>query len=93
MDHSGRPSCHPVFVESDISLYQAQAVRAVREKARQAAEERRDVIETFAQEGLSLNSIAANLNDASVRTSRGGVWTATAVKRVMVRLAMKITPA
>ncbi len=72
----------------DIAQYQQQGVQAVRRRALQAAEERRDVIEALVDEGLSMNAIAARLNDASIRTSRGGAWTATAVKRVMARLAI-----
>jgi len=71
----------------DISRFQKKAVSAVRKMALEAAEERRDVIEALAAEGLSLNAMAARLNDASVRTSRGGAWTATAVKRTLERLA------
>jgi hypothetical protein len=39
-------------------------------------------------EGLSLNVMAARLNDQGVLTSRGkaGGWTATAVRRVLARL-------
>jgi len=70
----------------DIARFQKQAVRAVQDKALAAAEDRRDVIEALAGEGLSMNAMAARLNDASVRTSRGGAWTATAVKRTMTRL-------
>ena len=55
----------------------------------EAAEERRDVIEGLAAEGLSRNAMAAHLNDASVPTSRGGAWTATAVKRVLTRLQIE----
>jgi DNA invertase Pin-like site-specific DNA recombinase len=72
----------------DISLYQKKAVLAVRKMALEAAEERRDVIEALADEGLSLNAMAARLNESSVRTSRGGAWTATAVSRVMARLSL-----
>jgi DNA invertase Pin-like site-specific DNA recombinase len=73
----------------DISQYQARAVQAARQKALDAAEERRDVIEALVDDGLSMNAIAARLNDASVRTSRGGSWTATAVKRTMLRLEIR----
>lgn len=72
----------------NIARFQKKAVRAVQESARAKAEERRDVIESLVAEGLNMNAIAARLNDASVLTSRGGVWTATAVKRTMERLAI-----
>ncbi len=71
----------------NIARYQPQGVVAVRQRALHAAEERREVIEALQRENLSLNAIAARLNIDSVRTSRGGKWTATAVKRTMARLA------
>jgi hypothetical protein len=52
----------------------------------QSAEERRDAIEALQQEKLSLNAMAVRLNADSVRSSRGGKWTATAVKRTIERL-------
>ncbi len=70
----------------DIASFQKQAVRAVQEKALAIAEDRRDVIEALVGEGLSMNAMAARLNDASVKTSRGKDWTATAVKRTLARL-------
>jgi DNA invertase Pin-like site-specific DNA recombinase len=70
----------------NIAVYQRRGVEAVRERAAQSAEERREVIEVLHREGLSLNAIAARLNGDSVRSSRGGAWTATAVKRTLKRL-------
>lgn len=70
----------------NILIHQHKGVHAVRQKASQAAEERREPIEALQQENLSLNAIAARLNADSVRTSRGGQWTATAVKRTIARL-------
>lgn len=72
----------------DIALYQAKGVLAVRQRALQAAEERREIVATLVDEGLSMNAIAGRLNEASIRASRGGTWTATTVKRVMMRLAI-----
>lgn len=37
-------------------------------------------------QGMSLNAIAAELNTRGVATARGGDWTPTGVKRVLVRL-------
>ena len=71
----------------NIVRHQRKGVEAACERALQAAEERREPIELLQQESLSLNSIAARLNADSVRTSRGGKWTATAVKRTIARLA------
>jgi DNA invertase Pin-like site-specific DNA recombinase len=72
---------------ADIRLYQASGVEAARAAAVKAAEERRDMLESLAGDGLSLNAIAARLNFESVTTSRGGKWTATAVKRTLATLS------
>jgi DNA invertase Pin-like site-specific DNA recombinase len=68
-----------------IKRYQRQGVEAAREKAKQAAELRRGALEAL--HGLSLNQMAARLNADSVTTSRGGQWTATAVKRALALLS------
>ena len=70
-----------------IASHQHKGVAAARMKAREAAELRRDAIEALAPDGLSLNAIAARLNADSVTTSRGGQWTATAVKRTLHTLS------
>jgi DNA invertase Pin-like site-specific DNA recombinase len=72
----------------DIARFQKKAVQAVREGADKRAEEWRDTIEALQAEGLSLNAMAARLNDDGLPTSRGGAWTATAVSRVVSRLAI-----
>jgi DNA invertase Pin-like site-specific DNA recombinase len=71
----------------NIARYQPKGVEVARQRASQAAEERRETIEALQRENLSLNAMAARLNADSVRTSRGGKWTATAVRRTMDRLA------
>jgi DNA invertase Pin-like site-specific DNA recombinase len=71
----------------NIGKYQKRGVEAARERALKAAEERREAIEALRRENLSLNAIAARLNAESVRTSGGGKWTATAVKRTLQLLA------
>jgi DNA invertase Pin-like site-specific DNA recombinase len=68
-----------------IGDYQRKGVAAARHKAKQAAELRREVLENL--KGLSLNAMADRLNADSVTTSRGGRWTATAVKRALAHLA------
>ncbi|HVP83754.1 MAG TPA: recombinase family protein [Rhizomicrobium sp.] len=75
----------------EVVQFTRRANKAVIAKADKDAEDRRDVIEALVEEGLSMNAMAARLNDASVRTSRGGAWTTTAVKRTMERL--EISPA
>jgi DNA invertase Pin-like site-specific DNA recombinase len=71
----------------NIAKYQRKGVAAAQKKAGTVAEERREAIEALQSEGLSLNSIARRLNAESVRTSRGGRWTATAVKRTITYLS------
>ena len=71
----------------NIGKFQRRGVQAARASALQSAEDRREPIEALQREGLSLNAIATRLNADSVRTSRGGMWTATAVKRTIERLA------
>ena len=73
----------------DIGKYQRKGVAAVRRQALESAEERRETIEALQREKLSLNAMAARLNADSVRTSRGGKWTATAVKRTFQVLSSK----
>ena len=73
----------------DIGNYQASGVEAARQRALRAAEERRDTIEALRRENLSLNRMAARMNAESVRTSGGGRWTATSVKRTLRLLKLQ----
>jgi DNA invertase Pin-like site-specific DNA recombinase len=73
----------------DIVIHTKKANQAVSAKALNDAEDRRDLVEALLSEGLSLNRIAARLNEVSVRTPRGGTWTATAVKRTLFRLGIQ----
>lgn len=78
-DRGYRPSVAP-----DAAL--ATAVR--QRKADHAAFGVLPVIEQLqAQGAASLNALAARLNELGHRTPRGGSWTATAVKRVLARVA------
>jgi DNA invertase Pin-like site-specific DNA recombinase len=70
----------------NIVTYQRKGTEGARQRALKTAEERREVIEALLGENLSLNAMAARLNADSVCTSRGGKWTATAVKRTIKRL-------
>jgi DNA invertase Pin-like site-specific DNA recombinase len=74
---------------AEIASYQRQGVMAAALKADEKADELRETVEALQCEGLSLNAMAARLNDQGVLTSRGkaGGWTATAVRRVLARLA------
>jgi DNA invertase Pin-like site-specific DNA recombinase len=69
---------------ANIANFQRRGVAAAQQKARQAAELRREALESL--RGLSLNAIAARLNADSVTANRGGDWTATAVKRAFAFL-------
>ncbi len=67
-----------------IASYQRLGVVAAQQKARREAELRREALDGL--QGLSLNAMAAQLNADGVTTSRGGAWTATAVKRTLALL-------
>lgn len=45
----------------------------------------RPEIERMRDAGLALDKIAARLNSMHVPTSRGGIWTATTVRRVLIK--------
>ena len=77
----------------NIQLYQQMGVQAARDQAHERAELRRDAVEALVKEGLSLNAMAARLNSDCITTSRGGKWTATAVKRLFAALSLVVRPA
>ncbi|MBV8799851.1 MAG: recombinase family protein [Alphaproteobacteria bacterium] len=83
----------------DISKYHKRAVVAAREAADKVAEDRREIIEALQSERLSLNAMAARLNEIGIATPRAArskpgqptarfEWTATAVRRVVMRLEL-----
>jgi DNA invertase Pin-like site-specific DNA recombinase len=71
---------------ADITRYQREGVAAAQAKAAQRLSDIADDLRSLSSEGLSLNAIARQLNAQDVKASRGGVWTATAVKRALARL-------
>jgi DNA invertase Pin-like site-specific DNA recombinase len=71
---------------ADIALYQRQGVEAAKAKADARLADVADDLRELVAEGLSLNAIARRLNGMDVKTSRGGSWTATAVRRALGRL-------
>lgn len=75
---------------ADIRDYREQGVEAVKTKADCAAEKKRKMIESFLAQRMSLNAMAAQLNEDGIETRRKGMWTATSVKHVILRL--KLTP-
>jgi DNA invertase Pin-like site-specific DNA recombinase len=70
----------------NIRRYQKQAVAANVARADERLRDVADDLRALAREGLSLNAMAKRLNDLDVKTSRGCAWTATAVRRAMLRL-------
>jgi predicted flap endonuclease-1-like 5' DNA nuclease len=71
-----------------VSRYQALGVAAAKAKADARLRDVADDLRTLQGEGLSLNAIARRLNDQGIRTTSGsGQWTATAVRRAVLRLA------
>jgi DNA invertase Pin-like site-specific DNA recombinase len=71
---------------AEIAHYQRQGVLAAQEKAVKRLSDIADDLRSLSSEGLSLNAIARHLNDQEVKASRGGAWTATAVRRALARL-------
>ncbi|MDD2705236.1 MAG: recombinase family protein [Acidocella sp.] len=69
----------------------ADTARAAEARSQQAdafAARVRPMVADFQSQGMSLRQIAARLTDEGVETARGGVWTADAVRRVMLRAAV-----
>ena len=69
-----------------IRRYQKLAVAAVKAKADERLNDVADDLRALASEGLSFHAMARRLNDLDVKTSRGCTWTATAVRRALLRL-------
>jgi len=61
-------------------------VKALKKQADAFAQEVFPFIEPLVGQGLSLNAIAKELNSQNIKTSRGGIWTAKAVQRVIARM-------
>ena len=60
-----------------------RGIRSIKEKAAQDALRVFPTIQALQGRGLSLRGVAAELNAMSVKTPRGNLWTATAVKNVL----------
>jgi DNA invertase Pin-like site-specific DNA recombinase len=60
---------------------------AIQEKARAEAQKVMRIVGPLRNAGQTLATIAGTLNDMEVKTSRGGQWTPTQVKRVLERVA------
>lgn len=63
----------------------SKGTAAVRSKADAFAATVRPLLNEMAGRGLSLRQMVAEMDRRSVRTSRGGAWTATAVSRLLSR--------
>jgi len=61
------------------------AIARIKSKANEFAALVQPVINRLSESGMSLNKIAAELNNMSVPTPRGSQWTAQAVKNVIAR--------
>jgi DNA invertase Pin-like site-specific DNA recombinase len=71
---------------ADIRRFAALGRAAIRRRAQAFAVDVGADLGRLRADGLSLNAIAACLNQEGIRTSRRGAWTATSVKRVLARL-------
>jgi DNA invertase Pin-like site-specific DNA recombinase len=77
---------------ADISQYQRQGVQAARARAEAKLADVADELRRLRDErdedgnGLSLYAMADRLNGEGILTSRGCAWTATAVRRALLRL-------
>jgi DNA invertase Pin-like site-specific DNA recombinase len=70
----------------NIGRYQRQGVKAAMAKAAERLSLVTDDLRKLDAEGLSLNAMATRLNAQDIRTSRDCAWTATAVRRALLRL-------
>lgn len=69
-----------------IAAYQRQGVEAAAERAAARLADVADDLQRLRAEGLSLNAMAAQLNASDIRSTGGGMWTATSVRRALARL-------
>ncbi len=65
-----------------------RGVATLKQQAREHAERVGKTIMPMVDQGLSLRTIATNLNGAVIGTVRGGSWSANQVKRVIDRLSL-----
>jgi hypothetical protein len=53
------------------------------------AETLRETVAPLALAGQTVSGIAQSLNERSIKTTRGGEWQATQVKRLLARLGLR----
>ncbi|HEY4263743.1 MAG TPA: recombinase family protein [Micropepsaceae bacterium] len=70
----------------DIARFQRKGAQAARKAADVAAERYRETIDAMQAENLSLNAMAARMNETGIMTRTGKQWTATAVRNLVARL-------
>lgn len=63
-----------------------RGIQSIKEKAAKDAQRVFPTIQALQSKGLSLRGIAAELNAMNVKTPRGKLWTATAVKNALGRI-------
>ena len=63
-----------------------QRNKAIQEQALERANKLKGIIIPMRENGVTLNGISIELNKLNIATPRGGLWTATSVKRVLARL-------
>lgn len=81
---------NPNLTAEGVARGSLKGVRSIKEKAERDAQRVLPTIQALQGRGLSLRSIAAELNTMSVKTPRGKQWTATAVKNALDRSNVQI---
>jgi DNA invertase Pin-like site-specific DNA recombinase len=76
---------------ANIAAYQPLGIASIVAWADKQAEERREIVEEYIGQGLTLAATAERLNATNIKTSRGNQWTPMAVKRVAERLTIQLT--
>lgn len=77
---------NPNLTAEGVAKGSVEGVRIIKEKAQSDAKRVLPTIQALQGQGLSLRGIASELNVMNVKTPRGKLWTATAVKNALARL-------
>lgn len=67
-----------------------EAGQAAKERATEHAQALEATLQGFIDNNLSMNAMARELGRQGIQTARGGAWTATAVRNVLVRLGLQV---
>ena len=70
----------------NVRRVSVEGVKEVKRLADQRAKSLEAIVVPLMQGGASLNQIAHRLNEENIPTARGGQWSATQVRRVLMRL-------